>query len=273
MPEPLLQVRDLRVRRASTILAGVSFDLQAGSITGLFGESGCGKTTLALALLNLLADACRVEGSVRLRGRELTGLGERAMRPLRGAAISLIFQDPMLALNPVLRVARQVGEVLRAHRVPGRVEALLELAGLEPSPRILRAYPHQLSGGERQRVLIAQALACRPSLVIADEPFTALDASRVVELAGLFQKLKQETGIAFLVIGHSLGVLARIADSVLVLHQGRIVEHGPPGRVFRHPEHPYTAAVVAAARSVLVVGAGRARPAPEADQDRGAPDA
>jgi ABC-type glutathione transport system ATPase component len=162
----------------------------------------------------------------------------------------MIFQDPMLALNPVLRVADQVREVLRAHAVRGRVEPLLEMAGLDPSPRILRAYAHQLSGGERQRVLIAQALACHPALVIADEPFTALDVIRVVELASLFQKLKREIGISFLIISHSPGVLARIADSVLVLHRGQIVEQGPPGRVFGSPQHPYTATLLAAVPAV-----------------------
>src|ERR1051325_6245877 len=185
MPEALLQVRGLTVElRDRTIVAGVSFDVDAGAIVGLFGESGCGKTTLALGLLNLLpADRYRVSGSVRLRGQELIGLGEREMERVRGAAISMIFQDPLLALNPVLRVQDQVREVLRAHGKTGDIAALFELAGLSPSARILRAYPHQLSGGERQRVLIAQALACRPALVIADEPFTALDEARVGELA------------------------------------------------------------------------------------------
>jgi ABC-type glutathione transport system ATPase component len=245
MPEALLEVSDLRVWHGDAcILAGVSFAVEAGSIAGLFGESGSGKTTLALALLGLLSpDRYRIQGSIRLRGRELISLREREWQPLRGAVVSMIFQDPALALNPVMRVGVQVRETMRAHGVEGHVEPLFELAGLKASARILGAYPHQLSGGERQRVAIAQALACRPALVIADEPFTALDAPRVVELADLFRELKAKTGVSFLAISHSPGVLARIADSVLVLHGGRIVEQGPPRRVFGAPAHPYTAAV------------------------------
>jgi ABC-type glutathione transport system ATPase component len=247
MAEPLLEVRDLRVTHSSTVLDGVSFAIEGGSTAGLFGESGSGKTTLALALLGLLApERYRVAGSVRLRGRELIGLGERELRRVRGGAISLIFQDPMLALNPVMRVAAQVREAMRAHGVEDPVEPLFELVGLDSSPRMLRAYPHQLSGGERQRVTIAQALACRPSLVIADEPFTALDVLRVVELAALFEDLKQRTGASFLIISHSPGVLARLADQVLVLHGGRMVEQGPPARVFRSPADPYMAEVMEA---------------------------
>jgi peptide/nickel transport system ATP-binding protein len=249
MAEPLLEVRDLRVTHASTtVLDGVSFTLQHGSMTGLFGESGSGKTTLALALMGLLApERYRVSGSVRLRGRELVGLAERDLRTLRGAAVSMVFQDPMLALNPVMRVAAQAREAMRAHGVAAPVEPLFELVGLEPSRRMLRAWPHQLSGGERQRVAIALALACRPALVIADEPFTALDVLRVVELASLFEDLKRKTGTSFLMISHSPGVLARLADAVLVLHGGRIVEQGTPARVFRFPAHPYTIAVMEAA--------------------------
>ena len=262
MPEPLLQVRDLRVTLSSTILDGLTFEIGAGSITGLCGESGCGKTTLALALLRLLGERYRVEGSIRLDGQELMGLAERDMRRVRGARMAMIFQDPMLALNPVLRVRDQMRETMRAHGVKRRPEEVLELAGLHPSrptagrpgapleplARILQAYAHQLSGGERQRVLIAQALACRPALVIADEPFTALDLPRVLELAALFGELKRNTGASFLVISHSPGVLAHLADSVLVMHAGRIVEQGPVRQVFGAPAHSYTRQLVAAAR-------------------------
>ena len=234
MSEPLLKVRDLQVSHSSSVLDGVSFTLESGSIAGLFGESGSGKTTLALALLGLLdPERYRVSGSVRLRGRELVGLDERELRQVRGAAISMIFQDPMLALNPVMRVAGQVREAMRAHCIEAEVEPLFELVGLDPSRRMLRAYPHELSGGERQRVTIAIALACRPPLVIADEPFTALDVLRVVELADLFEDLKRKTGTSFLIISHSPGVLARLADSVLVLHAGRIVEQGAPSVLHR----------------------------------------
>jgi ABC-type glutathione transport system ATPase component len=245
----MFQVRGLTVDLAGrSIVSGVSFDVPPGAIVGLFGESGCGKTTLALALLGLLpAGPYAVGGSATLRGEELIGRSERDLQRLRGAAVSMIFQDPLLALNPVLRVRDQIREVARAHGAPHDPAALLDSVGLPATPRILRSYPHMLSGGERQRVLIAQALVCRPALVIADEPFTALDPLRVVELARLFQNLKQATGSSFLVISHSPGVLARIADSVLVMSAGRIVEQGPPTRLFRSPEHPYTAAVVEAA--------------------------
>jgi ABC-type glutathione transport system ATPase component len=252
----MLEVRSLTVELAGrAILSDVSFDVSPASIVGVFGESGCGKTTLALSLVGLLPPRMyRVTGSARLRGEELIGRPERDLERLRGSAISMVFQDPMLALNPVLRIDRQLREIARAHRAAADPAALLEMAGLADSARILRSFPHQLSGGERQRVLIAQALVCRPALVVADEPFTALDPVRVVELSALFRDLKEKTGAAFLVISHSPGVLARIADSVLVLSGGRVVEQGPPARLFRSPEHPYTAAVVAAAQGL----AGRA---------------
>ncbi len=257
MPPPLLQVRDLHVELidGGPVLRDVGFEVGEGTIAGLFGESGCGKTTLAMATLGLLPkDRYRVRGSIRLRGQELIGLGERPMQRIRGAAVSIIFQDPMLALNPVLRVGEQVGEVQRAHGVAADASSLIELAGLPASRRILRAYPHELSGGERQRVLIAQALACRPALVIADEPFTALDPVRVVELAALFRELRDRTASSFLLISHSPGVLARIADTVLVMQEGRIVEQGPPDAVFGAPSHPYTAAVLAAAQEMAARG-------------------
>jgi peptide/nickel transport system ATP-binding protein len=252
----VLQVRGLTVELAGrTILSDVCFDIPSGSIAGVFGESGCGKTTLALALLGLLSPGrYRIRGSAQIRGEELIGRSERDLSRIRGVLASIVFQDPMLALNPVLRIGRQIREIARAHRVPADPGALLATAGLPEADRILRSYPHQLSGGERQRVLIAQALVCRPALVIADEPFTALDPVRVVELAALFRDLKEKTGGAFLVISHSPGVLARVADSVIVISGGRIVEQGAPARVFRSPEHPYTAAVVTAAQGI----AGRA---------------
>lgn len=256
MADALLEVRDLTVKLhaeggARAILSEVSLDIAPASIAGLFGESGCGKTTLALALLGLLpADRYLVRGSIRLNGQELTGLGERRMQPIRGGAVSMIFQDPALALNPVLRIRDQILEVARAHRIECDPAALLEIAGLPPSPRILGAYPHQLSGGERQRVTIAQALACRPSLAIADEPFTALDAPRVVELAALFASLKQSAGCSFLVISHSPGVLARIAETILVMRDGRIVEQGRAREIFGAPSDPYIAALAAAAEGL-----------------------
>jgi ABC-type glutathione transport system ATPase component len=237
--EPLLQVRGLTVdlisarNAAAPVLSEVSFQVDQGSIAGLFGESGCGKTTLALALLNLLpASRYRVRGSVQLRNLEVLSASERQLERIRGAEISLVFQDPLLALNPVLRVRDQVSEVMRAHGRQDGLESLFSLVGLPATRRMFDAYPHQLSGGERQRVVIAQALACRPALVIADEPFTALDAIRVVELSSLFRELREKLQISFLLISHSPGVLARTADQVLVMEAGRIVERGTPRQVF-----------------------------------------
>lgn len=247
--EPLLQVRDLTIDLASgrSIVSGVSFQIEPGTIVGLFGESGCGKTTLALALLNLLPAArYRVRGSIRLKNHELLSLSDRQLQRIRGAEISLVFQDPMLALNPVLRVRDQVAEVMRAHGCEGGFEPLFRLVGLPDIPRMYGAYPHQLSGGERQRVAIAQALACQPALVIADEPFTALDVTRVVELSTLFRELREKLRTSFFLISHSPGVLARTADHVLVMHAGRIVEQGTPRQVFEHSSHPYTAGLLRA---------------------------
>jgi ABC-type glutathione transport system ATPase component len=219
-PEPLLAVRDLSIDLLphGSILRAVSFDIPAGTIAGLSGDSGSGKTTLALALLGLLPPAqYRVAGRVLLRGRDLLALDERALESVRGAQVSIIFQDPLLALNPVLRIRRQIAEVLRAHRAEGDPAALLTLAGIPDPARVLRAWPHELSGGERQRVTIAQALACHPVLVVADEPFTSLDAPRVVELAALFRSLRDRLHTSFLLISHHPGILASTADQLLIL--------------------------------------------------------
>ena len=208
-PQALLRVHDLHIELAGDreILSGASLEIQPGAIVGLFGDSGCGKSTLALALLGLLPPA-------KYR--------------VRGAQISIIFQDPLLALNPVLRVRTQLTEILQSHGVASDPAALLALAGLSDPGHILPAYPHQLSGGERQRVTIAQALACRPPLVIADEPFTALDGPRVLELVALFRRLRADCGTSFLLISHSPGVLAAAADEIFRLHDGRLEPTGAP---------------------------------------------
>jgi ABC-type glutathione transport system ATPase component len=253
----LLEVRDLAVDLLSSgeatrpLLSAVNFDIAPGEIVGLFGESGCGKTTLAHAILRLLPhDRFSLRGSIRFCETDLLALSEGALQLIRGAGIALIFQDPLLALNPVLRAGDQVAEVIRAHRAAARrelraeVDELFRLAGLGDSERIRAAYPHQLSGGERQRVLIAQALAGRPSLVIADEPFTALDPVLVIEICSLLRSLRDSLGTSFLVIGHDPGVLAHLVDSVLVMHAGRIVERGPAPRLFHAPADPYTAGLL-----------------------------
>ena len=253
----LLEVRDLAVdlvcagASPRALISDVCFDVAPGEIVGLFGESGCGKTTLAHAILRLLPRArFSLRGSIRFRGDELLALPERALQPIRGGGIALIFQDPLLALNPVLRAGDQVAEVIRAHRDVARrelraeIDQILRLAGVEDSERVSRAYPHQLSGGERQRIVIAQALAGRPSLVIADEPFTALDPILVVQMSALLRSLRDTLGTSFLLIGHDPGVLAHVADSILVMHAGRIVERGPAPRLFHAPADPYAAGLL-----------------------------
>jgi ABC-type glutathione transport system ATPase component len=227
----MLHIRDLHIELSGRgeILCGASLDVREASIAGLFGASGCGKSTLALAVLGLLPPRFKVRGQILFCGRNLLELSEREMARVRGAQIALIFQDPLLALNPVLKVRTQLTEILCAHGVERDPADLLKLAGLEDTVRILAAYPHQLSGGERQRATIAQALACRPRLIIADEPFTALDGPRVVDLIALFRRLRAELGTSFLLISHSPGVLATAADQTYCLADGRVEAALPTG--------------------------------------------
>lgn len=252
-PRPLLSVRNLDVAIASrSILCDVSFEIPRGGIVGLFGESGCGKTTLALALSNLLPERYRVSGDIEFDGRDIRRCSAREMQRIRGARIALVMQDPLLALNPVLKAGDQVAEAIRAHarpsapRIREQVEAAFRSAGLEPSSRMWNAYPHEFSGGQRQRVLLAQALACRPSLVIADEPFSALDAPSALALSALFRQIRERLSTSLLLISHSPGILANSADSILVMSGGRIVERGSPREVFERPRHPETATLLRA---------------------------
>lgn len=264
---PWLQVRDLSVTYAGAAIPAVdrvSFSVAAGEAVGLLGESGCGKSTLAASLLRLLpAHAATVAGSVRWQGRDLLGLGNRDLRRLRGAEISFINQEPALALNPVLRVGTQIAEVLRSHTaVPNpkaRVCEILAEVGFDDPAAVYRAYPHQLSGGQRQRIGIAQALACRPRLVIADEPTSKLDAALQSELLQLFSTLRQNHGMAFLLITHDPGVLAAFADRVLVMYAGRIVEQAGVSQLFARPSHPYTTALAQIALESFTAGEGKRR--------------
>jgi peptide/nickel transport system ATP-binding protein len=247
----LLEVRDLRVtlrtaRGAAEAVRGAGFTLARGETLGLVGESGCGKSITALALMGLLPEGAGASGSVRFGGRELIGLPDEALCALRGNRIGMVFQEPMSALNPLHTVGRQVAEPLRLHRgldaTAARIEAirLLERVGLPDARRRVDAYPHQLSGGQRQRVTIAMALACGPDLLIADEPTTALDVTLQGQILDLIADLVAERGMALILISHDLGVIAENVDRMMVMYGGTVVEQGPTDEVFRHRAHPYT---------------------------------
>jgi ABC-type dipeptide/oligopeptide/nickel transport system ATPase component len=230
----------------------VSFQLAAGETLGVVGESGSGKSITAFSVMRLLPPAARIDsGRVLFEGRDLLTLPEREMRGIRGARISLIFQEPMTALNPVMRVGDQIAEALTVHgetTVAARARAveLLEAVRIPDAAGRVRDYPHQLSGGMRQRVMIAIALACRPSLIIADEPTTALDVTIQSEVLALLRDLKTRFNLALLLITHDFGVIAEMADRVAVMQGGRIVEEGPVRQMLRAPAHDYTRRLLAA---------------------------
>ena len=254
---PLLDVQHLRVtlqtpRGPADALRGISFTLQRGQTLGLIGESGCGKSITALALMGLLPDSASVTGSLRFEGRELVGLPEADWCRLRGNRMAMVFQEPMTALNPLHTIGQQIAESLRLHRgldgASARAEALrlLQRVQLPQAERRLAAYPHQLSGGQRQRVVIAIALACSPDLLIADEPTTALDVTIQREVLDLIAGLVAEDGMALLLISHDLGVMAENVQQMLVMYGGTVVESGPTAEVFHHLAHPYTRGLFAA---------------------------
>ena len=258
MDAPLLDVQHLTVtfggpQATTCAVDDVSFHIGGGETVGLVGESGSGKSVTAFAILRLLQPPGRVTaGRVVFQGRDLLALPEREMRAVRGAGISLIFQEPMTALNPVMRVGDQIAEALTVHDLASgaaasaRAVALLEAVKIADPARRARDYPHQLSGGMRQRVMIAIALACRPPLVIADEPTTALDVTIQAQVLELLRELKARFNLAFLLITHDFGVIAEMADRVAVMHKGRIVEQGPVRQILREPSHEYTRSLLAA---------------------------
>ncbi len=253
----LLDVTDLSVALPTAqgtlaALRGVSFTLERGDTLGLVGESGCGKSLTALALMGLLPEGAVITGSIRFEDRELIGLGDTALGALRGDRLGMVFQEPMTALNPLHPVGRQIAESLRLHRgtdaASARAEALrlLERVRLPQARARLDAYPHQLSGGQRQRVVIAIALACGPDLLVADEPTTALDATVQREVLDLLDELRRDTGMALLLISHNLDLMAARVERLAVMYAGRIVESGPTRAAFERPAHPYTRGLMAA---------------------------
>jgi len=263
-----LEVRDLGTTlftRRGTMKAvdGISLTVGAGETVALVGESGCGKSLTALSVMRLLPDppARIVGGQVILNGRDIVPLPEESMLAVRGKEIGMIFQDPMSSLNPVVTVEKQIAEVLSAHtdldarQARARVLELLRQVGMPDAERRLDAYPHQLSGGMCQRVMIAMAIACSPSVLIADEPTTALDVTVQAQVLALLKRLQAEAGMAMIFITHDLGVVAEIADRVVVMYAGRKVEEAPVDDLFEAPLHPYTAGLIGA---TPVPGAERA---------------
>jgi oligopeptide transport system ATP-binding protein len=254
---PLLAVEDLQVgirsaRGTFQAIEEVGFALDEGEVLGLVGESGCGKSITALAIMGLLPQpvARITAGHIWFEGTDLAALSNEQMRHMRGDRLGMIFQEPMTSLNPVYRVGDQLVEALREHRPLGRGEAwreavdMLDMVGIPAARDRARSYPHELSGGMRQRVMIGMALICRPKLLIADEPTTALDVSTQAQILDLLLSLKRELGMAIMMITHDLGVVAEVADRVAVMYAGRIVETADVFELFRAPRHPYTDALL-----------------------------
>ncbi len=274
-PTPFLSVRDLTVTfGAAQAVRGISFDIGAGEVLGVVGESGSGKSVTALAIMRLLGPAARVRGEIRLAGASLLSLSENMMRTVRGAQVSMIFQEPMTALNPVMRIGDQIAEAVMAHAFDDPTHGLPKSDAAHSAPpvahpaiagakitkaeamrraiqamkdvslpdceRRARDYPHQLSGGQRQRVMIAMAIVNRPRLLIADEPTTALDVTIQAQILDLLSGLREKLGLAMLFISHDLSVVAKVAGRVAVMYAGRLVETGPVAGVFERPSHPYT---------------------------------
>ena len=249
----VLEVENLTIRLgALPIVRGISFSLPRGGTLGLVGESGSGKSMTALALMRLLPATAQASGTIRLNGEDILDADEARLCALRGDRMAMIFQEPMTSLNPVHTVGDQIAEPLVVHGKDDEAAArrmavgLLERVGIADAPARMSSYPHQLSGGQRQRAMIAMALACRPDLLIADEPTSALDVTVQAQIIDLLRGLVDETGMALLLISHDLGVIGRIAERVIVLYAGAVMEEGPTEAVFAQRLHPYTQALFAA---------------------------
>jgi peptide/nickel transport system ATP-binding protein len=267
---PVVSVRDLRVTfvgRDRTVHAvnGVSFDLAAGEVLGILGESGSGKSVTLRALIGLLpVGQTWIEGDVRIAGRDLTLLAGRALADFRGRTIAMIFQEPMTALDPVYTIGEQIEETITRHEgvshraARARALELLDLVQIPSPARRLRAYPHEMSGGMRQRAMIALALSCRPSILLADEPTTALDVTVQIQIILLLRRLQRELGMAVIFVTHDVGVSVEIADRLAVMYAGRFVESGPTEAVIRRPRHPYTEGLLG---STVTTARGRRLPA------------
>ncbi|MFN2628409.1 MAG: ABC transporter ATP-binding protein [Gaiellaceae bacterium] len=252
MSDPLFEIRDLKVSFRTEgglvrAVDGVSFTVNMGDVLGIVGESGSGKSVTMLSVMGLLNDPnASVEGEVIYKGRDLTGLSQKELRRLRGAEIAMIFQDPMTSLTPVYRIGWQIAEQIRTHQglssrdARKRAAELLDAVGIPNSEARAKDFPHQFSGGMRQRVMIAMALSCNPDLLIADEPTTALDVTVQAQILDLIKRLREDFGSAVILITHDMGVIAEVADRIVVMYAGRAVELGDKRAVLKDPQHPYT---------------------------------
>lgn len=257
MSAPLLQVRDLRVEFKTedgtvTAVNNLNFTLNEGETLGIVGESGSGKSQTAFAVMGLLAKNGRTSGSVQFHGNEILGLPEKQLNRIRAEEIAMIFQDPMTSLNPYMKVGDQLAEVLMLHKGMAKAQAwaeavrMLEAVKIPEAQKRIKMYPHEFSGGMRQRVMIAMALLCRPKLLIADEPTTALDVTVQAQIMALLNDLKRDFNTTIIMITHDLGVVAGICDKVLVMYAGRTMAYGPTNEIFYHPTHPYTIGLLGA---------------------------
>src|SRR5262245_61495566 len=254
--EPVVSVEDLHVRfvmRDAMVAAvnGVSFELEAGKVLGILGESGSGKSVTLRALMRLLPPArTQIKGRIRVAGHEISAMDEAALREVRGTKVAMIFQEPMIALDPVFTIGVQIAETIVRHEgvsygaANRRARELLDMVQIPSAARRLKAYPHEMSGGMRQRAMIALALSCRPSVLLADEPTTALDVTVQIQIILLLRQLQQELGMAVVFVTHDVGVAVEVADRIAVMYAGRFVEVGPTEAVIDSPAHPYTAALL-----------------------------